>query len=77
MEETDVMATLSASSALNNEHHQLEWLPPGLAVMTKREITMAWENPKSWSTITAQNPKKGMIRNFMVTPVKMANLLVS
>jgi hypothetical protein len=32
--ERAVMVTLKASSALNREHHQLEYEPPGLEVIT-------------------------------------------
>ena len=76
-DDTDVMATDKANSALNREHHQFEYDPPGLAVTTSSETPIACVKPNWLNIKTVANPKRGMKTNCMVIPDKIARLFVS
>mmetsp|Transcript_51768 Transcript_51768/g.124965 ORF Transcript_51768/g.124965 Transcript_51768/m.124965 type:complete len:128 (-) Transcript_51768:309-692(-) len=76
-EETVVIPTDNARLALNNEHHQLLYDPPGLAVTTNKETPIGCVNPEEVNATTDRNPKNGIKTNCIVTPVPMANLLVN
>ena len=69
-----VMVTLKAKSALNMEHHQLLYEPPGEVVTTKSVIDVGW--PRFMSLTTAK-PKSGITMNCMAIPSPMAFLLFS
>mmetsp|Transcript_30334 Transcript_30334/g.61858 ORF Transcript_30334/g.61858 Transcript_30334/m.61858 type:complete len:105 (-) Transcript_30334:487-801(-) len=58
--DTAVMVTESAKSALNNEHHQFEYEPPGELVTTNKLMPIAWFKS---SAFTTANPKKGRKKN--------------
>ena len=64
-----VIVTLNAKSALNILHHQLEYDPPGLLVITNNVIpTSMGKRNKS----TMENPIKGRMMNCIVAPINNA-----
>ena len=64
-----VIVTLNAKSALNMEHHQFEYDPPGEDVTTNNVIPMAWFNR---NVLTTKNPKNGNTKNCNNIPVPIA-----
>mmetsp|Transcript_28534 Transcript_28534/g.62110 ORF Transcript_28534/g.62110 Transcript_28534/m.62110 type:complete len:279 (-) Transcript_28534:70-906(-) len=72
--EMAVMVTDRARSALNREHHQLEYEPPGLDVTTRRVTPLAWPILR---VLTTMNPNAGRTRNCNVMPVNMATLFLT
>jgi len=66
-----VMVTDRARSALNMEHHQLEYEPPGELVTTRSVIPMV---SFKFNDFTTMNPSSGKIPNCRKHPVKMALL---
>mmetsp|Transcript_26079 Transcript_26079/g.34664 ORF Transcript_26079/g.34664 Transcript_26079/m.34664 type:complete len:136 (-) Transcript_26079:138-545(-) len=69
-----VIVTDNARSALNIEHHQFEYDPPGELVTTSSVIPMGLLIP---SALTTANPKNGKITNCKKIPVKRAFLFRS
>jgi len=66
-----VIVTDRAKSALNMEHHQFEYDPPGELVTTRRVIPIV---SFSCNDFTTMNPSSGKIPNCKKHPVKIAFL---